>query len=331
MALISVIVPIYNVEKYLNRCIDSILNQSFTDFELILVDDGSTDESGRICDEYSNKDNRIIVIHKTNEGAGMARNTGLDWCFDNSDSKWIAFVDSDDWIHKNYFEIMTNAALKFNTDIVITKLEDTYEYIKDKTIAVSSKIISVDELHINNILATIQPPCKIIKKCLFKDIRFPDYKVCEDTFTIFKTILKCKKVAFIDNYIYYRYKRIGSLCHSENYDELLNVIKYFDNNLEYYKDKPDDVYAAVCLHYSKYCWKYYNIINSKKYKKQKKKFKRYSKKYLLQFHKKIKMPVFINNNIYNTSHLYETAYPHLMKVYWLYYGIRHKITSLIHK
>ena len=94
---ISIIVPIYNVEKYLSRCVDSILNQTFTDFELILVDDGSTDNSGKICDEYAEKDCRIKVIHKDNWGVSSARNVGLE----NSVGEYIMFCDSDDFVEKN--------------------------------------------------------------------------------------------------------------------------------------------------------------------------------------------------------------------------------------
>ncbi len=98
---ISVIVPVYNVEKYLSRCIDSILAQTFTDFELLLIDDGSPDSSGKICDEYAKKDGRIRVFHKPNGGVSSARNLGLDY----ARGEWIAFVDSDDWIHEDCFSV----------------------------------------------------------------------------------------------------------------------------------------------------------------------------------------------------------------------------------
>ena len=99
MALISVVVPVYNVEKYIHQCIDSILSQTFTDLELILVDDGSPDRCPQICDRYAEQDQRIHVIHQKNGGLSAARNAGIDWAFANSDSQWITFVDSDDWVH----------------------------------------------------------------------------------------------------------------------------------------------------------------------------------------------------------------------------------------
>ena len=102
MSFISIIVPVYRVEKYLSRCIDSILSQTFKDFELILVNDGSPDNSGDICNKYAEKDKRVIVLNQANGGLSSARNAGLNWLYDNSDSQWITFVDSDDWIHPNY-------------------------------------------------------------------------------------------------------------------------------------------------------------------------------------------------------------------------------------
>lgn len=111
---ISVIVPVYNVEKWLRRCVDSILAQTFTDFELLLVDDGSTDASGAICDEYAQRDSRVRVFHKPNGGVSSARNLGLN----NAKGEWISFVDADDWVATDAFEVISNTACKSETDIV---------------------------------------------------------------------------------------------------------------------------------------------------------------------------------------------------------------------
>ena len=111
---ISVIVPVYNVEKYLSRCIESILSQTFTDFELLLIDDGSTDRSGEICDEYAKKDTRIRVFHTKNRGVSAARNLGLD----NAKGEWISFVDSDDWVEDDYLRTLFHEA-KLNKDSIV--------------------------------------------------------------------------------------------------------------------------------------------------------------------------------------------------------------------
>ena len=110
MAEISVIVPVYKVEAFLGRCVDSILSQSFSDFELILVDDGSPDNCGKMCEDYAKQDDRIHVIHQKNGGLSAARNTGIDWTFKHSESRWLAFVDSDDWVHPDYLKILYNTA-----------------------------------------------------------------------------------------------------------------------------------------------------------------------------------------------------------------------------
>ena len=110
--MISIIVPIYNREKYLSECIDSILVQSYSDFEVLLIDDGSTDRSGEICDEYAQKDARIRVFHKENGGVSSARNVGLD----NATGEWIAFVDSDDWVGEKYLESFSG---HLDADLVI--------------------------------------------------------------------------------------------------------------------------------------------------------------------------------------------------------------------
>ena len=151
MKIISVIVPVYKVEKFIHRCIYSILAQTFKDFELILVDDGSPDNCGKICDEYALKDNRIHVIHKENGGLSDARNAGIDWAFANSNSEWITFIDSDDWIHPKYLEALYNAVKKSGCEISICGFEETegnnpnvdeyYKYAGEETIIVR-KLIS---------------------------------------------------------------------------------------------------------------------------------------------------------------------------------------------
>ena len=120
MAKISVIVPVYKVEQYLRRCVDSILSQTFSDFELILIDDGSPDRCGEICDEYKQRDGRVVVIHQSNGGLSAARNTGIIWSLENSDSDWLTFVDSDDWVHSEYLERLFRAVNKYGTKISVS-------------------------------------------------------------------------------------------------------------------------------------------------------------------------------------------------------------------
>ena len=147
MAEVSIIVPVYQVEKYIRQCIDSILAQTFTDFELILVDDGSKDNSGKICDEYAEKDKRIRVIHKENGGLSDARNKGLD----NAAGKYFMFVDGDDYIAPNMAECLHNSILKADADIAACN----YRYIfesdgkKDFTTENKAEVLNANEIFYN--------------------------------------------------------------------------------------------------------------------------------------------------------------------------------------
>lgn len=140
MVSISIIVPVYNVSQYLRRCIDSILAQSFKDFELILIDDGSTDDSGRICDEYASKDSRVFALHKQNGGVSSARNAGLN----HAHGDWVAFVDSDDWLERNYLAIFLKQITSV-TDLVLQSFWNHWENT-EKTTAV---ILPTREIHGN--------------------------------------------------------------------------------------------------------------------------------------------------------------------------------------
>ena len=128
--LVSVIVPVYNVEKYMKKCIDSILNQTFNNLEILLIDDGSTDRSGSICDAYSERYEKCRTIHKDNAGLGMARNTGLE----NVKGEYVTFVDSDDWIHRQYFDILIDFAQEQNADIVSADYIETGGAVDDNNI-----------------------------------------------------------------------------------------------------------------------------------------------------------------------------------------------------
>lgn len=170
---ISVIVPIYNVEKYLSKCIDSIINQTLTNIEIILVNDGSTDNSGKIIDEYAKKDSRIKVIHKKNGGQGSARNAGLDI----AKGEYIGFVDSDDWIDSNMYESLYNAAISNNSDIVVCnrKVFDENGNIKG-IVTVEEKIIkniknNIADYIVNDLLYkhTVSACNKIYKRQILQD------------------------------------------------------------------------------------------------------------------------------------------------------------------
>lgn len=206
--LVSVIVPIYNVEQYLTHCINSILQQSYENLEIILVEDGSPDNSGRICDEFSTKDHRIIVIHKQNGGLSDARNAGIDI----ATGDYVTFVDSDDYIMPDMIESLVNILIKENIDIAqcaykrcqcdcIDSIKQGLSRINEFTVYTESKMSAYLR---NKIISTVSWG-KIYKKSLFNEIRFPVGRLHEDVFTTYKLIHRADSVA-VTNYIGYIYR-----------------------------------------------------------------------------------------------------------------------------
>ena len=206
MPTISVIVPVYKVEKYIHRCVDSILGQTFVDFELILVDDGSPDNCGAICDEYAAKDSRIVVIHQENGGLSAARNAGIDWAFSNSDSQWLSFIDSDDWVHPEYLQRLLDAAVANAVSVSICGYAETdgaEPYISPETL--TPVIWNTEEFYVqHNVNATIA--CgKLYRKECFLQVRYPLGKLHEDEFTTYKILFAFDSVAVIAAPLYAYY------------------------------------------------------------------------------------------------------------------------------
>lgn len=238
MPQISVIVPVYKVEQYLHRCVDSILAQTFADFELILVDDGSPDNSGAICDEYAQKDDRITVIHQENGGLSAARNAGIDWAFANSDSQWLTFIDSDDWIHPEYLQRLLDAALKHQVSISACDFETTTG--DDPTIPpehFETMLWTPENFFVeHNVTATIAC-AKLYRKECFESIRYPVGKLHEDEFTTYKILFALPKISYIPAPMYCYYTNADGITKSGQSqfreDRFLCIeeqIAYFRNN-----------------------------------------------------------------------------------------------------
>lgn len=201
--LISVIVPIYNVEKYLNECIDSIIRQTYTNLEIILVNDGSTDSCAKICDSYKKKDSRIKVIHKENGGVSSARNIGLR----KSNGIYISFVDSDDWIEPNYYEKMLKVALENDLDVVqcsyfrITCNNKEYINLSNNEIKSNKKEYLYQILNVQSGVGFCH--MKLYKKDIIKDVLFDEnLKVCEDALFNIKISYNINKFSIISDALY---------------------------------------------------------------------------------------------------------------------------------
>lgn len=225
MCLVSVIVPVYNVEKYLEKCLDSIINQTYEDIEIILIDDGSQDNSGAICDVYAKRDNRILVIHKENTGVSDTRNKGIDV----AQGKYICFIDSDDTVSLSYIEKLVQPTRHEDYDLVICNFQKLFP---DKVLDMSfSNIKCFSGVFIRDyqFLYTITSfPCgKLYKASVIKgkNIIFPvDFPDAEDQMFNFQYYCYVKKYCLINEPLYYYWQRSGSA--SKN-----NSLKSFECNL----------------------------------------------------------------------------------------------------
>lgn len=217
MPTVSLIVPIYNVNAYLPKCIESLLSQTFKNIEIILIDDGSTDNSGDICDQYKKRDPRIRVMHQKNQGVSHARNVGMDQAV----GEYISFIDGDDWISSNYVEILLKA-INSQPDIDISFCE-YYTVLNDRFIphAYNSNDMIYD--NITGIYLLCQDKKiknyvwgKLFKKELFTHIHFPkDRCMCEDMATLYKVFYQARKILHINTPAYYYLVRKESSIHSE--------------------------------------------------------------------------------------------------------------------
>lgn len=306
MPKISVIVPVYNVEAYLPRCIDSILAQSFKYFELILVDDGSPDNCGKICDDYSKKDDRIVVIHKENGGLSAARNAGLDWSFANSNSEWIAFIDSDDWVHKDYLKILYTSCLENNTLISICGFQYTSGTIDDTDMVNSSlRIIIPEEIWCSEQLLSILAWNKLYKKELWINIRFPIGKQHEDEFTTHRLLFQCDYISFLPFPLYYYFQREDSIMRKPWNLKRLDAIEALQSQIDFFDIKGID----SCYLYS--IRRYFdNIIACISLMKKNGFNLFYQMKYIREFKKNLKKHELILRRFnYDTQYYYQKAYP----------------------
>lgn len=244
---ISVIVPVYKVEPYLRCCIDSILAQTFTDFELILVDDGSPDNCGAICDEYAAKDNRVVVIHQENAGVSVARNTGLDWMFANSGSRWVTFVDSDDCIVPAYLEHLYRYAVENDADIVITNgawfseeselenvSQDIYRVNTWEGRAACLKCFEGDSV------IPLVPWGKLWKRSLLVDNRFPVGIIySEDAHFVMRACYTARKIITLRPWLYCYRQRENSAVHKPLLERAKALFWVLDSQIAFFEEKGD--------------------------------------------------------------------------------------------
>ena len=260
--LISIIVPIYNVENYLRMCLDSIEQQTYSNIEVLLINDGSQDSSGEICQEYVARDSRFRYFEKENGGASDARNYGIE----RSNGKYLTFVDSDDWLSLTYVEDLYQAAIRNDADTVVSHYtiynesdRNYYVHIWDdyyeKTCTGEELVLELPSLELNGYVY-ITSWGILFKKELFNNIRFPKGKVIEDSRTNYKLFFRSNKVAYIHKEIYYHREGIESIGSSVNEKLLTDVLECLLERLAIYtikgwnySDEKNNVMGCLRLRY----------------------------------------------------------------------------------
>ncbi len=322
--MITIVVPVYKVEEYLERCVDSILNQTFIDFELLLVDDGSPDNCGKICDEYAEKDSRIFVIHQNNGGLSAARNTGINWFYEQNRSDYITFVDSDDWLHPEYLRILMNGITENHVKISVCNYKRVNAEIPHQNYDnIKCEITSPEDFLVNHSWQYNYAWGKLYHKSVFEDIRYPVGKIFEDTFTTYKVLHKCDEIAYTELQLYYYFQNEQGISHSSWKPSELVIFDAMQEQILFYKEKGlKKAYAKefeLFVHHHAY-----QIVRIKENKNDLKKNKatlKGIKKTLRKYLRENKETF----NVHNMTYSYEAAYPFIMKLYALASKIKLKI------
>lgn len=262
--LISIIVPVYKVEKYLRRCVQSIICQTYSNIEIILVDDGSPDRCGEICDEYASKDERIKVIHQKNKGVSAARNAGLDV----AKGEYIAFVDSDDYVEKEYIDVLYNNI--FDSDVVIAGYERLTENgsIISKNTTDKVKNIQIPD-GFSMLLGNGVVWGKLMRKNIIGNIRFDtSYCVGEDGLFLHTVYRKCRQIKLIPDILYNYIQYDNSAFHGKFNKNKYTEIFALQRRYELYEDIPD-MYDELKVRYICSCTRIYNNMFASGWKKTK--------------------------------------------------------------
>lgn len=275
MAKIGVIVPVYNAERYLKKCIESILNQSFQDFELILIDDGSIDASGKICDEYAEKNKNVRVIHSEHKGLAAIRNKGLD----ENTSEYIAFVDSDDYIDRNYLETLFQMMIRNEADLVISCGKNVADDAVNKT--------EESDFAADRIEEHIAPKSEIYKRMfadrqtitfawgklyhrnIFQTVHYPDGELYEDMKVIDKIIENSHRIVYTSYAGYYYVQTLDSITRGKASPEHMVLLENERQLLNFISQNYPDISKEAKRHYFWSCFFVLSrLVSVPQYKKE---------------------------------------------------------------
>lgn len=239
---ISVIIPVYNVKDYLNKCLDSVMQQTYKNLEIVVIDDGATDGSQNICDEYASKDGRIKVIHKVNGGLSDARNVG----YSESSGKYIFFLDSDDWLEKNTIEILYEALLRYDADIAVANYFYQYEsYCASanviEEVQVYNRSQAMRELLRNNLIKNFAWG-KLYKRELLEQYTFPVGKLFEDTYWTHLIFNQARKIILVKEELVHYFQRSTSISYMFDVRKLHILDGYMERREFVKKEYPELLY-----------------------------------------------------------------------------------------
>ncbi|SDQ09766.1 glycosyltransferase family 2 protein [Virgibacillus salinus] len=261
MPKVSIIALIYNLEAYIPLCINSVLDQSFKDFELILINDGSTDNSGCICEEYAKKDERIMVVHKSNDGIAAARNTGIA----HATGDYITFIDCDDYFHEQMVEILYKHITSNNADIAMCDYLPTEEgqeekrknVILDYSVTTNTHIQALNGLY-EKTHTYVVPWNKLYKKGLFKDVKYPSGYLYDDEFTAHRLLYETNKIVYVHAPLYFYVIRNGSTTHSPMTAKKFDKIIALHDRADFFREKNlHNLEEKALLDFTEYFFWYY--------------------------------------------------------------------------
>lgn len=247
--LISIVVPVYNVESFLDKCIESLITQTYSNIEIILVDDGSTDHSGKICDRYSEENANIIAVHQKNQGLSGARNAGVKI----AEGKYITFVDSDDYITIDFLDTLYASMVKYNADIAMCGPFKFYEDEQVRSESIEREYTYTSQEAIGAMLYRKKVNSyawgKLYRAEIVKEISFPEGKLFEDLFTIYKMYDLASVVIYIEKQMYYYRQRRGSIVNSVFEPKKMQLLEANKEILKFVKEKYPMVHKAAISKY----------------------------------------------------------------------------------
>jgi len=236
--LVSVIVPVYNVECYLNACVESIINQTYKNIEIWLVDDGATDACPMLCDRWKEKDARINVIHQNNQGLSAARNIALDVCT----GEWITFVDSDDNIAEDYIEVLLNLVKKYDVSIAQCNHCAKTSYVR-KDIKYKQGVMSSVDFLLSNQYYTMAWG-KLYRREIFENLRYPYGKIHEDMAITYKAVYEAKQIVYTEYPLYIFNIRVDSInAKNRYYLEKLAILQFLKEQVDFFELKKESELA----------------------------------------------------------------------------------------